>query len=176
MPMSNSIKWIGCAQTNFAVGRGGLKPVAIVIHLMDGTLTGTDGWFLLPRPEAPTSAHYGIGKGGEVHQYVKDEDRAYHAGRIANPSWKGLELHPGINPNSWTIGIEHEGRPADIWTDAMYAASAGLIRSLAAKWGIPLDRMHVCGHHEIYALKPCPGPNCDIDKLIALATAPVEQE
>ncbi len=145
------------------------------MHLMDGSLVGTDTWFLQARPEAPTSAHYGIGKDGSIHQYVKDEDRSFHGGRVLAPTWKGLSLHPGVNPNSWTIGIEHEGRPADVWTDAMYAASASLIRMLSEKWAIPLDRQHIAGHHEIYAPKVCPGPHCDLDKLIALAGSPVEQ-
>lgn len=172
----NPIKWIGCASGNYAEGRGGFRPDAIVIHLMDGSLSGTDAWFLIG-PEhrgngaLASSAHYGVGKSGEVHQYVKDEDRAYHAGRIKQPTWSGLALHPAVNPNSYTIGIEHEGRPEDVWSEEMKGASAALIRSLSDQWGIPLDRAHVCGHHEIYAPKSCPGPHCDLDQLISMAQA-----
>jgi N-acetylmuramoyl-L-alanine amidase len=162
------IQWIGCAPGNFAKGRSGGKPEAIVIHLMDGSLTGTDAWFLTERAVA-SSAHYGVGKNGEVHQYVLDEDRAYHAGRMSGSTWSGIAAHPGVNPNAYTIGIEHEGRPEDVWSEAMIAASAALIRQLADKWGIPLDREHICGHHEIFAPKVCPGPNCDLDKLIEMA-------
>jgi N-acetyl-anhydromuramyl-L-alanine amidase AmpD len=41
---------------------------------MDGTLAGTDAWFT--NPASQVSAQYGIGKNGEVHQYVKEEDTA----------------------------------------------------------------------------------------------------
>jgi N-acetylmuramoyl-L-alanine amidase len=30
---------------NYTKGRAGYKPVAIVIHIMEGTLNGTDSWF-----------------------------------------------------------------------------------------------------------------------------------
>src|SRR6266481_5463722 len=107
MPLN--IHWIGCAQGNFAPGRGGMKPEAFIIHLADGSLAGTDTWFLT-RPEKrtpagfPSSAHYGIGKDGTIHQYVKDEDRAYHAGRVLRATWVGLDAHPNVNPNSFCLG------------------------------------------------------------------------
>ncbi len=51
---------------NFWVGRKGYRPEAIVIHIMDGTLVGTDSWFA--NHTSQVSSHYGIGKNGEVHQ------------------------------------------------------------------------------------------------------------
>src|SRR5205814_10677286 len=76
-------QWIGCAGANFRSGRApGFKPEAVVIHIMDGTLTGTDSWF--NNPQAQVSAHYGIGRGGEVHQYVDEKDTAFHAGTVLN--------------------------------------------------------------------------------------------
>lgn len=177
-----TVKWIGCATGNYAVGRSGHVPTAIVIHLMDGYLRGTDQWFLTgPEKRAgemASSAHYGIGQSGEIHQYVKDEDRAYHAGRIHQPSWGGLIV--GINPNSYTLGIEHEGFPEDPWSLDMMTSSATLIGHLSNKFSIPIDRRHIIGHHEIYSLKSCPGPNCDLERLVYMAanlisipTAPV---
>jgi hypothetical protein len=56
---------------NFTAGRKGLKPVAIVIHIMEGTLNGTESWF--NTPSSQVSSHYGIGKSGEVRQWVKEE-------------------------------------------------------------------------------------------------------
>lgn len=168
------IKWVGCAAGNWRTGRYGYKPRAIVIHLMDGSLAGTDAWFNTI-PDArnnngfASSAHYGIGKSGEVHQYVKDEDEAYHAGRVAAPTWKGII--PAVNPNLYTIGIEHEGRATDQgpWPEAQLATSAALIAACAHKWSIPIDREHIVGHREIYAGKSCPGPNVDLDALVARA-------
>lgn len=164
-----NITWTGCAEGNYEVGRGGHKPEGLVIHLMAGSLAGTDAWFNTTpenRGQPPSSAHYGIGKTGSVHQYVKDEDRAYHAGRVQNPTWPMVAEHAGINPNAWTIGIEHEGQVDDDWTEEMIQASAELIADLCIRWIIPCDRAHIAKHHEVYAPKPCPGPKCPIDALV----------
>lgn len=152
---------------NFWAGRKGYRPEGVVIHIMDGTLTGTDSWFA--NPASQVSAHYGIGRTGEVHQYVKEEDTAWHAGRVDAPVWSLIK--PNINPNLYTIGIEHEGKPDDVWTDAMKQASAALIREICQRWQIPIDRAHVVGHFEIYSKKPsCPARDKKIiDELVALA-------
>ena len=155
------IKWID--SPNFWQGRKSYKPEAIVIHIMAGTLTGTDSWF--KNPKSQVSAHYGIGKNGEVHQYVKEEDRAWHAGGVYKPTWKLIKKKWGrvVNPNNYTIGIEHEGRENTVWSEEMKNASSQLIRELAKRWQIPLDRDHIIGHYEITARKPyCPAVDKNI--------------
>jgi hypothetical protein len=162
---------ISIPSPNFTAGRKIYSPIAVVIHIMEGTLTGTDSWF--KNPLSKVSAHYGIGKNGEVHQYVKEIDTAWHAGRVNAPSWQLIKQAPNglfVNPNYYTIGIEHEGNESSEWTEAMYASSSEMIRSICMRWNIPIDRNHVIGHHEIYSLKTCPGFKVDINKLIALAT------
>ena len=52
-------------------GRKSYRPEAIVIHIMEGSLSGTDDWFRSTKSNV--SAHYGIGKTGEVHRYVPEE-------------------------------------------------------------------------------------------------------
>ena len=42
-------EWIGAHQLNFSRGRAGYNPEAVVIHIMDGSLIGTDSWFNDPR-------------------------------------------------------------------------------------------------------------------------------
>lgn len=152
---------------NFWGGRKGYRPEAVVIHIMAGTLVGTDTWFLNPANEV--SSHYGIGKNGEIHQYVNEVDSAWHAGRVDKSVWKGIR--PGVNPNYYTIGIEHEGKQDDVWTDAMKQSSAALIHDICTRWQIPIDRSHVIGHFEIFSKKPnCPAANKQIlDDLVALA-------
>lgn len=152
---------------NFTVGRKTYKPEAIVIHVMDGTLIGTDSWF--ENPFSSVSSHYGIGKSGEIHQYVKEEDQAWHAGKVISPQWSLLK--PGVNPNLYTIGIEHEGTASTAWPEAMKKASARLIKEISFRWSIPLDREHVIGHYQINGEKPnCPAVNKSvIDELINLA-------
>lgn len=161
--MPINAQWIG--SPNKRTGRSGYRPEAIVIHIMEGSLAGTDSWF--KSTQSKVSAHYGIGQNGEIHQYVAEGDTAFHAGRTFNCTWKGRR--PGVNPNSNTIGIEHEGHGDTVWSAKMYQASAQLLADIANRWSIPLDRDHVVGHCEIYGHKTCPGSKVDLDHLIDLA-------
>jgi N-acetylmuramoyl-L-alanine amidase len=158
--------WIGAHPTNFSAARpGAWRPEAIVIHVMDGSLAGTDAWF--NDPSSKVSAHYGVGKDGVVHQYVKEVDTAYHAGTVVDPAWTKIRKDAQgrfINPNFYTIGIEHAGWgvSTDPWPDAQRQASLQLARDIAERWGIPLDAEHVIPHRLIRSSKPnCPGKGLD---------------
>src|SRR5208282_4246667 len=156
-------QWIGCPPANFHHGRPyGLRPEAVVVHIMDGSFAAGESVFRDPTTQK--SAHYGISSRGEVHQYVDENDTAFHAGIVVNPTWSLLK--PRINPNFYTIGVEHEGRPDDIWPEAQLAASASLIGQIIARWGIPLDDSHIIRHHQIRASKTCPGNWLEIDELL----------
>src|ERR1700730_14643536 len=135
-------QWLGAAPANISKGRRGHRPEAIVVHVMEGTLNGTDLWF--NNPTSKLSAHYGVARDGRVHQYVSEPDTAFHAGVIDNPSWKLIKR--AVNPNYYTIAIEHEGFGNDDWPDTQYSASATLIAEIARRWNIALDRAHVIGH------------------------------
>lgn len=159
-------QWIGCAAENFHKGRHGHEPKAIVIHIIVGSLEAADLTFKDPR--SSVSAHYAVGKSGRLHQFVDEADTAYHAGIVVRPTWKLID--PQVNPNLQTIGIEHEGQPQDIWPDEQYAASAALVKEIAVRWKITLDRDHVIMHREIRASKTCPGA-ADIDRILREAAA-----
>jgi hypothetical protein len=163
-------RWIGCAPGNFRPGRPlGLQPIAIVIHVMDGTLAGTDAWFR--DPAAKVSAHYGVGVGGLIHEYVSEVDTAFHAGIVVNPTATLVLSRPRVNPNSYTIGIEHEGKANDAWTPQQSAASAALVADIASRRAIPLDVDHVFAHHEVRSSKSCPGSVQKAREILNLAIA-----
>jgi len=162
--------WIGCAKGNYQTGRPGqFQPEAVVIHIMEGTLKGTDSWFNDPR--AKVSAHYGIGTGGLVHQYVKEADTAFHAGIVDRPTWPLLK--PRVNPNYYTIGIEHEGMSTVPWPwpPEQLNASAALVREILARWKIPLQVERIVPHHMIRAGKTCPGIYFNRAAYVAAVTA-----
>lgn len=152
---------------NHASGRSGHRPEALVIHVMEGTMESTLSWFR--SPASKVSAHYGVSRAGEVVQYVRDEDTAWHAGRVLRPTAEMVLDQPGVNPNLWTIGIEHEGGANQEPTSVQLAASAELMKMLSGRWGIPLDLRHVIPHRAIYAAKTCPG-RIDVGDLVELAT------
>lgn len=74
---------------------------------------------------------------GYVAQHIKAKDVGWHAG-----NWY---------VNAKSIGLEHEGFAGHgTWyTEAMYRASAKLVRHLALRFQIPLDRQHIIGHDNV---------------------------
>jgi N-acetyl-anhydromuramyl-L-alanine amidase AmpD len=134
--------WVAAHATNYMIAnRERDYPINyIVIHTTQGTYASAINWFHMDHGTAgPTSAHYVIrSRDGEITQTVREKDVAYHAG-----NW---------TYNTQSIGIEHEGwinDPHTWYTDAMYKASARLTRTIARKYGIPLDRSHIIGHNEV---------------------------
>ncbi|WP_405918939.1 N-acetylmuramoyl-L-alanine amidase [Streptomyces longwoodensis] len=111
----------------------------IVVHDTEGAWEG-----VLNLVQDPTyvSWNYTLrSTDGHIAQHVKAKDVAWHAG-----NWY---------VNAASIGLEHEGFLAapDAWyTEAMYRASARLVKYLSVQYGIPLDRQHILGHDTV------PGP------------------
>lgn len=144
-----SVVFIG--SPNFSQGRGG-KPISlIVVHHTAGTLAGADAVF--QDTVRNTSAHYGVGRGGEVHQYVLEEDTAFQAGVY------------DINQRS--VGIEHEDLNADDYTDIEYQTSAALIREICIRYNLPINA-NTIQPHRAFVATACPG-SLDISRLIELA-------
>ncbi|GII90486.1 amidase [Sinosporangium siamense] len=139
----------------------------IVIHDTEGSFRGVPSMVNNPRY---VSWHYTIrSEDGHVAQHVRTGDIAWHAG-----NW---------DINSRSIGIEHEGylaRGGTWYTEAMYRASAKLVRHLADEHDIPLDRAHIIGHDNVPGITPDrvrgmhvdPGPYWDWARFFALLDAP----
>lgn len=117
-----------------------MKIKYIVIHDTEGSYTSAISHF--QDTKSYVSAHYILrSSDGAVTQMVSTKDTAWHAG-----DW-WVNMH--------SIGIEHEGKAAQgaTWyTEAMYRASADLVRYLAKKYDIPLDRDHIIGHDNVPGL------------------------
>ena len=148
--MALNIKQVPAHVNNYEKGRRGKTVKWIICHWIVGNLSAADGVFT--NPQKGTSAHYGIGQ-NEIHQYVNENDTAFHAGNF--------------DVNLQSIGIEHEGGPNIPITDAVYKQSAELVASLCKKYSIPFDRVFIRKHSEIKATQ-CPG-TLDIDKIIRMA-------
>ncbi|HEY3058157.1 MAG TPA: N-acetylmuramoyl-L-alanine amidase, partial [Chloroflexota bacterium] len=111
----------------------------VVIHITDGgaNINGTIAWFRNPVDSdgkiRQVSAHYVVGRDGEVVQMVRHTDVAFHA----------------HHANADSIGIEHCANTRGLRpTEAEYCASATLVRAVCDQYGIPLDRAHIQGHSE----------------------------
>ncbi|MFJ9579513.1 N-acetylmuramoyl-L-alanine amidase [Streptomyces sp. NPDC101191] len=140
----------------------------IVIHDTEG---GYDGSLAtLTDPAVKASAHYLVrASDGLVTQMVENRNLAWHAG-----NWT-LNMH--------AIGVEHEGYAIDEsswYTEPQYESTAALVKFLAGKYGLPLDREHVVGHDEVPVQLDGsigrthwdPGPFWDWNHFMALMGAP----
>lgn len=123
---------------------------------MDGTLDGTDGWFA--NPSSQVSAHFGVGKNGEIHQYVDVDNVAWANGIVDQPSWPLLVT--GVNPNYYTVSIEHEGNTGDSLTEAQYQSTLSLHRWLLGELVIVPGPDTIIGHNRIDGVDraDCPAP------------------
>jgi N-acetyl-anhydromuramyl-L-alanine amidase AmpD/V8-like Glu-specific endopeptidase len=159
---------------NFKVGRkAGAVVDRIVIHITAGgpSINGTIAWFKNgDRYNEKTgkygysSAHYIVGREGEVVQMVRNADTAYHAS----------------SANSRSIGIEHNAnKPYSLnkrdlpLTEPQYEASARLVAWLCGQYGIRIDREHIIGHIEASPKDnhDCPTSYWDWDHYMQLVQA-----
>ncbi len=167
---SQLAEWVGTwnkdlqRSVNFDAERNGHQPIAIVNHVMIGTMEGTADAFSQAGTRA--SAHYGVGTQGRIVQFVNEHDTAWANGRLYDPNVGGLPWLVGVrdhggDPNNYTISIEWEGTHKGTWIDwqgehnatlqhgsvsqwwvpgeAQYQAGLALIRDLCARYNIALD-------------------------------------
>jgi hypothetical protein len=138
----------------------------IIIHDTEGTWNSALG---LVQDPTYVSWHYTLrSSDGHIAQHVRSKDVGWHAG-----NWY---------VNAKSIGLEHEGFAAKgTWyTEAMYRTSAKLVRYLAARHRIPLDRAHILGHDNVPGTVPStvagmhwdPGPYWDWSHYFDLLGAP----
>ncbi|MET7437044.1 N-acetylmuramoyl-L-alanine amidase [Streptomyces sp. NPDC005496] len=145
----------------------GVRIDSIVIHDTESSYESAISTFQKPGGGA---AHYVMrSSDGAVTQMMATKDIAFHAGNYS--------------ANMHSIGIEHEGYAAhggSWYTEAQYEATADLVKYLAGRFDIPLDRQHVIGHDNVVGPKSSlvsgmhwdPGPSWDWAHFMDLLDAP----
>ncbi|MFF7202495.1 N-acetylmuramoyl-L-alanine amidase [Streptomyces sp. NPDC008141] len=165
-PRTVACEWIPAPYEEFGEGEYGNHDLAnrpasqsvkyIVVHDTEGSWDTT-----LKLVQDPTyvSWQYTLrSSDGHIAQHVPLKDVAWHAG-----NWY---------VNAKSVGLEHEGflvSPDAWYTEAMYRTSARLVRYLAQRYDIPLDRQHILGHDTVPGTTPAtiasmhtdPGPYWD---------------
>lgn len=98
-------------------GRNGLQVSHIDLHIMVGTLAGSDKWFR----QVSAASHYGVGGGGLVYQWIDENDG----------SWADANRQADCTG----VTIEHEGGMAGVpMTDACVEASARLCADISRRY------------------------------------------
>ena len=112
----------------------GRRPRFIVLHTMQNTRPVILEYFR--RPGTTVGAHYLVDSVAGTTVQMADE--------------RLVVFHDACF-NEESIGIEHEGyvEAGRLWySDEQYRASARLVRDIAKRHDIPLDREHILGHGE----------------------------
>lgn len=186
------IMWKGNNGSNFYPDRRGQKPQAICNHISVGTLGSMYNTFSNPK-NVNSSANFGVGRDGTIHQYVQIKDGAWTQGisqgqiaASAAPIVKDL----GLDPNLYCVSIEFEGYTKDgenygvdgNLTEVQFYAGCWLHKFIQTEVlnqyniRIVLGPYNVIGHFQVNPKdKPyCPGLNFPWSRLYAeLAIAEV---
>ncbi len=117
--------------------RRGVVPSLIVLHYtaMESAAAAIER---LCDPACEVSAHYVIGRGGEVTRLVADEHRAWHAGAGA---WRNV-----TDVNSHSLGIELDNPGDAPFPEAQMLSLEGLLCDLRDRWRIGPEG--VIGHSD----------------------------
>lgn len=140
---------------NFGDRREGAQPDMVVLHF---TAMGScaDAMERLCDPQSEVSAHYLIGKDGQVWHLVPEDKRAWHAGR---GQWGSVS-----DVNSRSIGIELDNLGDHPFPEPQMAALEALLADILTRWRIPPER--VIGHSDMAPeRKSDPGPRFDWQRL-----------
>jgi N-acetylmuramoyl-L-alanine amidase len=124
-------------------GRDGHPVRMVVIHGDAGrTDAGTISW--IESPDSGISYHYLVGRGGQVHQFVEENEKAWHAGVS---EWPDCTVGNSVNPTSIGVAFANDGTGDEPYTSAQYAQGAKLVGGIIRRHRIPIDAVR--GHHEV---------------------------
>ncbi|MGA9251185.1 MAG: N-acetylmuramoyl-L-alanine amidase [Roseobacter sp.] len=143
------------ASPNHGPRRNGLTPSIVVIHYT-AMQTAEAAIERLCDPAFEVSAHYLVGKKGEVVQMVAEDRRAWHAGV---GEWRGQD-----DINSRSIGIELDNTGAEPFPEPQMMALEQLLSDIRSRW--PIDPVDIIGHSDMApGRKHDPGPRFDWSRL-----------
>lgn len=116
-------RWRGPIVNRRANGMGKIR--FMILHIEEGTETGTDSWFHDPKAEA--SSHFGNPKIGPLDQFVDTVDEA----------WAQMAGNPVC------ISVEHEGKSGDHLTVSQIENDAQLLAWAHKTHGV---RLRIANH------------------------------
>lgn len=116
-------------------------PTMVVIHGDAGeTDAGTVSW--IQDPASNVSYHYLVGRDGTVYQFVREQDKAWHAGVS---KWHGREVGSSVNAISVGVCFANDGE--EDYREVQYLTGAELVANIISDWGINAN--DVVGHYEV---------------------------
>lgn len=92
----------------------------LVVHVMDGTFSGSKSWF--NNSESEASSHFGTNREGYAEQWVDTKDKAWTQA-AGNSSW---------------VSVENEGRGGDSLSDGQITRIAEILAWLHRIYAVPI--------------------------------------
>lgn len=114
------------------------RPNFVIIHHTSDDTVG-EALGTLTDPSRAVSAHYLIGRDGDIHQLVDERARAWHAGES---KW-GADT----DINSASLGIELDNNGHEPFPAAQISALLALLTDIQTRYAIP--RANVLGHADV---------------------------
>lgn len=133
---------------NYSVGRSGRHIELIAIHHMAGILSAKECGSIFQKAGRGASSHYGVGKSGEVGQYVDEANTAW-----TNSNWDSNCKSVTIETSNCEIGGN--------WavSDTVLNTLIRLVADIAKRNGLgTLVKGKNVVWHSMYANTSCPGP------------------
>jgi hypothetical protein len=157
------------------VGRYGMSPKIIVIHIQEGNNWGSWQHF----HSVTASSTVFVGKNGDIWRLVPESDAPWTNGDVMSPTAKGREIINkwGADPNFYTLSIETEGYTGEFpKSEAQMNSVVWQVKQWQALYNI--DKYYIVRHAD---LNQVTRPNCPGDayfeelmrRLDAAAPAPV---
>lgn len=137
--MSYAVRQYPAAASNQMAGRDGERVQEIIVHHAASTSFDSIGQ-TFSNPNRGASAHYGVGRNGNVDQYVAEQNTAFHCGNWAH--------------NKKSIGIENvnsSGAPNWEVAPETFNTLVELMRDIATRHGLlPLRvGVNLFGHKDV---------------------------
>lgn len=141
--------------------RGGEVIKLVVVHGDAGKSdAGTVSW--LEAPESKVSYHYLVGRDGTIYQFVREDLKAWHAGKS---EWPGCTVGGSVNPTSVGVAFANDG--TEPYRPLQYKAGAKLVADICKRHHIPVHMIR--GHYEVSpGRKSDPWPHFDWGELYRL--------
>lgn len=133
--------------SNYTAGRPQGAPDHITVHHMAGVLSAAQCGSIFQRPGRGGSAHYGIGNGGEIANYVDENDTAWSDSNWnSNCKTISIETANSENGGEWPVG------------EAAFNSLVKLVADIAKRNGLGrlVPGVNLCWH-SMYAQTTCPG-------------------
>ena len=138
---------VSAHENNYTLGRDGKKIEMVTIHHMAGILSAEQCGAIFQNPNRQASAHYGVGKDGEVGQYIDEANTAW-----ANANWDSN--CKAVTVETSNCEINGQWKVSDVVLNKLIELVADIAKR--NKLGKLVKGQNLTWH-SMYAITSCPG-------------------